>query len=272
MPAPTPRLDPKADDGIAITVDLSTVESQLYLDGDYDDTMDASGRIEFTDGLTLTAKTVMTLEATQAYLKMAGETTLTAGAGVVLLNDLLAYNTNRPVVVNADYESHGDGTFTIAAGKTVTSNGGSILVTAWDIDFQGRVVAGGSSLTIHGAAADQSVALGATAKDMQITDAEIGELHGHEHGPIDMNACPASEGLVQYAGHEHGPIDMNACPASEGSVHDEGPSEGTVRHKGSAQSPAYAGHEHGPIFCLEPSILNVLWVVLNILSCRAAEG
>ena len=58
-------------------------------------------------------------------------------------------NPNFPLVLNADYESkgganndgaEGDGVLTVVSGESISSNGGKLTVTAWDIDLSGTVV------------------------------------------------------------------------------------------------------------------------------------
>ena len=48
--------------------------------------------------------------------------------------------------MNADYESAGDGTFTVITGKVVTSNKSDVTITAWDMDLDGSLSSG--TLTI----------------------------------------------------------------------------------------------------------------------------
>ena len=69
--------------------------------------------------------------------------------------------------------STGDGSLTLVTGKLANSNNGDILVTAWDVDLDGSVSTGTATLNLHGAKVRQTIALGATAKDMHIDDAEM---------------------------------------------------------------------------------------------------
>ena len=40
------------------------------------------------------------------------------------------------LVFNVDYESGGDGTFTVNTGKVFRSSDSSVTLTAWDVDLQ----------------------------------------------------------------------------------------------------------------------------------------
>lgn len=121
----------QADNGVVVTVDITSDTDGIYLDGDVENSSseDGTNTVGFTDGRTVTAKTVLTLEASQGRIEPAGELTLNAGTGVTILDNLLSKAVNQTLVVDADYELHGDGMLTVWAGKTVDSNNGDIHVT-----------------------------------------------------------------------------------------------------------------------------------------------
>ena len=172
-------LSVQADDGIHVRVSLTAKSGPLHLDADVEDSdaVDPTNSIGFTDGLTVKAAGLMTLEATTGSIMPEGAITLLAGEGLVLLNDFVPRSQFRNIVINADLPTTGDGTLTLAAGKLLSSNNGDLEVTAWDVDLQGNMVAGSAALTIHGAGAAQSIALGGTTKDMQITDTELSRVN-----------------------------------------------------------------------------------------------
>ena len=132
--------------------------------------------VQFADTVTVTAATVLTLESTTGSLVPAGSLTLVAAAGVVLHDDMTAAASNKPLVIDADYESEGDGTLTVQTGKTVTSNKSDVTITAWDVTFDGGISAGTASIVIHGAEATQTIGLGTTPTNMAIEDAELGRM------------------------------------------------------------------------------------------------
>ena len=129
----------QADNGVVVTVDVTTTTGAIYLDCDVENSSseDGSNTVGFTDGRVVTAKTLLTLEASTGKIEPAGKLTLNAGTGVVFLDDLLGAATGKPLVIDADYENHGDGILTVWAGKTIRSNNADITVTAWDLDLQG---------------------------------------------------------------------------------------------------------------------------------------
>jgi tetratricopeptide (TPR) repeat protein len=89
-------LSVKADNGVIVATDVSTCVGALYLDGDHEDSSSGDTTntgvhwsVQVKDGITLTAKTVFTLEATGAIVNE-GTVTLRAGSGVVIHDNLLS--------------------------------------------------------------------------------------------------------------------------------------------------------------------------------------
>jgi len=118
----------------------------------------------------------MTLEATTGGVSSImpdQRLTLLAGGGLIILNDMTTQTSNKPLVMDTDFESEGDGTLTVWTGKTVTSNKSDVTITAWDVDMGGSLTAGTRTLCIHGSKVEQTIGLGGTAKDLHITGPEL---------------------------------------------------------------------------------------------------
>jgi len=171
----------QADDGIFLYKDVISTVAHIYFDADIEDSplgADASNMVEFVTnpdvGRLMQAKTVMTLESSTGDMKFSGATTLAASEGIIVHDNLIGFNTGHNLVINADFEVQGDGTLTVATGKTIHSNAGNLLITGWDMDLSGNLKSGNAEISIHGSQAAQTIGLGQTAKDMQITDAELG--------------------------------------------------------------------------------------------------
>ena len=165
----------QADNGVDVEVDVTATIGAMYLDGDYenDDTNDASNDVQFTDGVRVAAETLMTLESTTGNLIPAATLTLVAGSGVVVLDDMTTTATNSPLVMDVDFESEGDGTLTVWAGKTVTSNKSDVTITAWDVVMDGSLTAGTETISVHGSKVLQTIGLGGTGQDMHIESLEL---------------------------------------------------------------------------------------------------
>ena len=87
---------------------------------------------------------------------------------------------NKPLVMNADNDSNGSGTLTVASNKLIDSNDSDVTITAWDLDLAGSLTSGNRPVSIHGAQATQSVGVGtittAALKNQYIEDAELGKV------------------------------------------------------------------------------------------------
>ena len=79
------------------------------------------GDIQFAGANVVTAATQLTLLTTASIVR-ATTLTLVAGAGMVLHDDLTSSTSNSALVINADFDSAGDGTFSLASTKTITSS------------------------------------------------------------------------------------------------------------------------------------------------------
>ena len=117
----------QADNGVIVQTDLSTAAGVLYLDGDDEDSSSQDGvnTVGFTDGRTVSAKTIMTMEATTGLIIPNGDLTLKAGAGLTFVSNLLGAVSGKLLTMSADYESAGDGTFTVATLKTLVKKSSS---------------------------------------------------------------------------------------------------------------------------------------------------
>ena len=166
--------------------DISTDSGALNLNGDSEDNAsgDSPNTLGFTDLITVTAKTVLSLEATTGAIVPAGRLTLVAGSGVVISDNMTGGATAKALVIDADFESEGDGTISVANGKTVTSNKSDVTLTAWDLDLDGSLTAGTQTLSIHGSKTAQTIGMADTAANMHIGNDELTKLTEGDHATL----------------------------------------------------------------------------------------
>ena len=145
-----------------------------------------------SNGVTITAEEVMTLEASTGTVKPVGLLTLVAGSGLWLHDDLTIATANKALVINVDFESEGDGTLTVVATKTVASNKSDVTITAWDIMLDGSLNAGTLGVSLHGSETGQTIGLN-SKNDMQVSLPEMSRITceagleiGHD-GTISVN-------------------------------------------------------------------------------------
>ena len=169
----------QADNAVAVQVDVTATSGYLYLDGDYENSSsgDTVNDVQFAAALAVSAETLMTLESTTGSIVPAAKLTLVAGSGLVLLDDMTTSSSNSALVMDVDFESEGDGTVTVWAGKTVTSTKSDVTITAWDVVMDGSLTAGTLSISVHGAKTSQTIGIGASlSQNMEILDGELGRL------------------------------------------------------------------------------------------------
>ena len=179
-PSTFPRLAAVADSGINVQEVLTVGEGNMLLDGDTDNTGDS---ITIADSNTLVANLLMTLQTGTGNIVPAGKLTLEAGDGIVLNNDL-AGSTTDEIVLNADFQTPGNGIITVANGRQIVTSNGPVVITAFDIDLMvgdGTVAnaelnTGTAPIHFHGSDASQTIGLGGTAQDMHLEDTEIGSI------------------------------------------------------------------------------------------------
>jgi hypothetical protein len=122
--------------------------------------------------LTLTAENNITVNSGAPMSPAQGSFSVVLNAkGSVILNDSITTGGGN-FTVSTDTDQNGSGTFTVAAGKTVTTNNGSVSITTRDIDLQGSINAGTGDVTIVTVGA-QTIGLGATAGSLTISGAEL---------------------------------------------------------------------------------------------------
>jgi hypothetical protein len=168
----------QANNGITLSANVATDTGVLTLDGDSNDGVDGDDRITFNGARTLISETVMTLDATSGGLFRADAQILTLKSNRgVTINDHLTIPGHEGVGLHIDADSNGSGsgTFTLASGKTLSTNKGLLLLTAADVQVLGSVTTGNQTITLH-TAAKRTIGLGTTSQDMDIVGAELGML------------------------------------------------------------------------------------------------
>jgi hypothetical protein len=138
-------------------------------------TTDALNNVVFTDGLTVTAKVYLTLKSKTGMLVPSGDLTLRAGVGISLLDNLKGAAAGKVLNINSDFEIPGDGKFAVKAGSVIDSNNSDILITAWDMDIgaNATIGSGNAAISVHGSQLSQTRGVGATSRDMGISNAEL---------------------------------------------------------------------------------------------------
>lgn len=173
----------QACDGVMLSTDLTAQTDDLTIDGDLDSTVSDGdvNSLHFTDGRTVTAEGLLTLQAASGVLLRAGSLTLSAGNGIHIGTHLNSSAVGRPLVLNSDMDSSGSaGLLEIATDQIINSNNGAVTLTAFDFELQGSLNAGTSTVSVHPsvitAGFGQTVGFGQTAKDLHVSDTELSRI------------------------------------------------------------------------------------------------
>ncbi|MBN2844162.1 MAG: filamentous hemagglutinin N-terminal domain-containing protein, partial [Sedimentisphaerales bacterium] len=214
-------LEIQADDGVEVNgVVVSTTVGSILIDGNVDNSADGTDTIAFIGTAELDANTTLTLTATNDGITSAGVTDLEANAAVLIsdkyvaASDLTVTSNNSTVtfsndltgggatnisaddgvtfngnvslggatVVDADVDAgDNNGTFTLLAGKTITTNGNTLTIIGDNVNLAGNIAGGAGLLTLE-VSDSGSVGLADGAGNFQLDSAELTRITGQTGG------------------------------------------------------------------------------------------
>ena len=198
------KLEVQADDGVVVNgVTVSTDTSSIVIDGNADNSADASDTIAFTGVAGLNSETTISLTATNDGLTTAGTTTISAKDGITISDKMSLGGTTT---IDADTDA-GDntGTFTFAAGNTLTTNNNALTISADDIDLAGSIAGGAGLLTID-VSDGGTIGLAGASGNLTLSSAELARITGQSGGM----KVSGSDGAVTVNGMD---VDTNITGA-----------------------------------------------------------
>jgi hypothetical protein len=171
----------QADNGIHVQADVTTDVGILTFDGDMDDDdeggSDGHDKVAISGARTLSAIGQMTLDSTSGGIVRSGTATMTlmAQAGILINDDVTSADSGQLLVINADSNDSGAGTFTMATGQAMVTNDGVLHVTAADIDIQGTINTGTAVTYLHGTN-QRTIGIGTTDNDYDLEADEVASI------------------------------------------------------------------------------------------------
>ncbi len=214
-------LEIQADDGVEINgVVVTTTVGSILIDGNVDNSADTTDTIAFIGTAGLDANTTLTLTATNDGITSAGDTGLEANGAVsisdkfVAASDLTVISNNSTVTFSSDLTGGGatdisaddgitfngnvslggatvidadvdagdnNGTFTLLAGKAITTNGNTLTIIGDNLNLAGSI-AGGAGLLTFEVSDGGSVGLADGAGNYQLDSAELTRITGQTGG------------------------------------------------------------------------------------------
>ncbi len=228
-------LEVQADDGVEVNnVTVSTGVGSIDIDANVDGSSDTTDTIAFVGVAGLSANTTLDLAAANDGITSGGATTLSAnstvtisdkfvassdlsitsvdadvsidnnltGGGLLVINadDGIDFNGNivlgGAATIDADTDAgDNDGTFTLAALKTITTNGHAMSISADDIDFAGSVSGGAGVLTFD-VSDGGTIGVADGSGDLVLSSAELTRITGQTGGMT----YSGSDGVVNVDG------------------------------------------------------------------------
>ena len=176
-----------AVDGITLTTTGAMSELKLNsgtgVTGAGSLTLVSSGLVEIDGGVT-TANALNITAAGGITVNGTGSATainLTGNNGVTINGDLTT--TTGPLVISADNDADGNGTFTLASGKNINTTNQNLTIFAADVDLQGsNTINAGTAAIIIAQSKAAGIWLGnaggAPAGDMKLSQAELQSFEG----------------------------------------------------------------------------------------------
>lgn len=205
----------QADDSIIVDSDISATQGNLSLTANTDAMMDADNdRISIANNVTIStaSPTGGSVSLIAAGIVGAGSFVINSNAGLTINSPISAVNTLNliarggivinapgsgqtinisandgvtisddltnnagPTVINADADNNGNGTFTLAAGKTLNTTNNNLSVTAADVVLDGTINAGTATVSFTRSTAG-TIGLGLGVGDLQISNAELSRI------------------------------------------------------------------------------------------------
>jgi filamentous hemagglutinin family protein len=161
-----------ARNGIRINRDLTTTVDDMALNGDTNNSADGDDAITIGSGRTLDSAGALTLRSSTSGIVGIGSLTLNAGAGITLFNDL---TTSGLTTIDADHDADNTGTLVISSGRTVSTSGNDLHLSAADLLLDGSLAANAGAVSITRTGSG-TIGLGLATGDMTITGAELGRI------------------------------------------------------------------------------------------------
>ena len=153
-----------------------TAGAGILLNSDFNSTgnanLNAGTEITLDNGISVSSEGTLSLKGTTNGVNALGAATVNAANGINLNSD---FTSTGSATFDADSNDDGTGNFTVAGGKTVTTNNNSLSITAANIGLSGSLNSGTGTttlLTSNGGA----IGIGVGAGTFSVSDSELGRI------------------------------------------------------------------------------------------------
>ncbi len=171
-PSTFKALDASARNGIVVNANLTTTVGDLSLNGDSNTASDGDDSITIASGKTLDSAGILSLRSSTGGITGNGSLTLLAANGMSLFDNL---TTSGTTTIDADHNADNTGTLVVSSGRTISTSGSDLFISAADLTLDGSINAnqGAVSITRSGMG---TIGLGTALGDMGLSGEEMGRI------------------------------------------------------------------------------------------------
>jgi len=227
----------RADGGIQVLGNLTATDGDILLEREVVDSsvMRTSPIAIFGDAVFIRADGKVRLGHMNdtGMMRMKGALSMEAGGDLDVHQDLVTEGRGGKILVlHADTKKKGDATqdgrLRIHEGVTVRTGGGPVNITAFDLELTGKIVAGGSKITVTGSVDGQIIGVGAEDSERPKITKEIRTENSYQRSvtPVGLHLSDAELGRLRSE------LALEIGSATTGDIHVVGVTEENTENCG----------------------------------------
>lgn len=168
-------VDPAND--ISLRADTISGSGAFTISSNRDLTLTTTAGTSAQGNVTLSSKGAMTLDTdlSGSNINLSGDDGITANGNITSVIGS-GSTIGTPVAINADADADGTGLFALATGKTITTNGSSLSLTAGDVQLDGSINAGTAGLVTIQRGGAGTIGIGTATGDLTLAGDELSRI------------------------------------------------------------------------------------------------
>ncbi|MBY0397085.1 MAG: hypothetical protein K2X91_11550, partial [Thermoleophilia bacterium] len=168
-------VDPAND--ISLRADTISGSGAFTISSNRDLTLTTTAGTSAQGNITLSSKGAMTLDTdlSGSNITLSGDDGIAANGNITSVIGS-GSTIGTPVSINADADADGTGLFALATGKTITTNGSSLSLTAGDVQLDGSINAGTAGLVTIQRGGAGTIGIGTATGDLTLAGDELSRI------------------------------------------------------------------------------------------------
>ena len=162
---------------IALEADTISGSGAMTITSNRSLTLTTSAGTSAEGNVTLSAKGPLTLntDLSGSNITLSGDNGIAANGNITSVIGS-GSSIGTPVSINADADADGTGLFSLATGRTITTNGSSLSLTAGDVQLDGSINAGTAGLVTVQRGGAGSIGIGTASGDLTLAGDELSRI------------------------------------------------------------------------------------------------